>query len=181
MQTTTPLPTAARRADAAPRFVRPVTTLRLLRTVVARLYRSARSVESTTGITNAQLFLLRQIATGERISVNELAARVGARQNAVSPVLRRLITAGLVRKEASPADARRAELTLTPAGKRLLRRAPKPPTEVLLAALHALSPVDQRALASGLTSLVTALGLDPGAAPLLFESEPRRQHVPRRP
>jgi DNA-binding MarR family transcriptional regulator len=144
--------------------------LRLLRTVVAGLHRSARAIESSTGVTNAQLFLLRQVASNEGLSVTELAARVGARPNAVSPVLGRLISAGLVRKSIAHADARRAELRLTPAGRRLLRRAPIPPTEELVAALSQLATQDLQALVQGLTALAAGLGLDPDAAPLLFES-----------
>lgn len=158
----------------------PLATLQLLRIVVASLSRSARAIETTSGVTNAQLFLLRQIAAAERLSVTDLAHRIGARQNAVSPVLRRLVVAGLVQRAASDADGRRVELSLTASGRRMLRRVPAPPTEKLLRALESLPPADHHALSVGLASLVDALGLDPSAAPLLFEVESRRQPPARR-
>lgn len=156
----------------------PVAVLRLLRAVVAGLSNSARAIESTTGITNAQLFLLRQVGAARKISVSELADRIAARQNTVSAVLGRLTATGLVRKSASSRDGRRAELSLTPAGRRLLRRAPASPTDQLLGTLAALPAPERRALARGLGSLVTALRLDAGGAPLLFE--PVRHRRPPR-
>ena len=46
-----------------------------IRRLVNTLGQSARSVEQRTGVTNAQLFLLREIANADGSSINELAAR----------------------------------------------------------------------------------------------------------
>ncbi|MBK9548029.1 MAG: MarR family transcriptional regulator [Gemmatimonadetes bacterium] len=143
--------------------------LRLVRALVTVLDRSAREVEATTGITNAQLFVLRRLAAGGNPSVNELAERLHARQNTVSALLKRLVAAGLVMRARAADDGRRAVLSLTPAGRRLVRRAPPAPLEQLLGALEGMSATEVRALSRGLAPLVQRLGLAPESAPVLFE------------
>jgi len=144
--------------------------LRSLRAIVASLGRSARSVESRTGLTNGQLFLLRELAATSAMTVTELSERARARHNTVSTMLGRLVQAGLVRKARTATDGRRAMVSLTPAGHRTVRRAPTPPTTSLLDALHRLTDAEARALAKGLAALGAALGVSPTEAPLLFES-----------
>lgn len=155
-------------------IVRPITgdravALTSLRALVAALSGSARAVESRTGLTNAQLFLMRQMVGHESLSINDLAALANTRQNTVSSVVGRLVRLGLIRKVQSPDDRRRAAVSLSPKGVRLLAKAPPSPTETLIAGITALRAGEARALASGLTALVAALKLDVDAAPLLFE------------
>ena len=140
-----------------------------IRTLVAALTQSARTIEAHTGITNAQLFLLRQIATSGGLSINDLAERARTRQNTVSSVVSRLVEAGLVEKVRSEEDGRRAALSLTRAGKRVLSRAQSSPTEVLIVGLDSLRPQDVRNLAAGLQALITALDLTAEEPPMLFE------------
>ncbi len=147
----------------------------LIRVLIDGLSRSARSLEQRTGITNAQLFLLQQLADGEGLSVTELAQRARTQQSTVSIVVGRLVRARLVRSVRSESDGRRAVLTLTPSARRLLRNAPDPPTAAVLAALEKLSATDAKALAQGMRALVGALGLEQQPAPLLFEPAGRRK------
>lgn len=140
-----------------------------IRTLVAALTQSARTIEAHTGITNAQLFLLRQIAGSDALSINDLAERARTRQNTVSSVVSRLVEAGLVEKVRSEDDARRAALSLTRAGNRVLARAQPSPTEVLIAGLDSLRRQDVRNLAAGLQALITALNLTVDEPPMLFE------------
>lgn len=149
-------------------------SLAALRALVAALSGSARAIESRTGLTNAQLFLLRQIATKDAMSINELAERAHTRQNTVSAVVGGLEAVGMVRKSQSPFDRRKAAVTITPKGKRVLARAPRSPTEILITGLAALQQADARALAAGLAALVGTLELRTDDAPLLFEKQSRR-------
>lgn len=156
--------------------------LHALRAIVAALGRSARSVESRTGLTNGQLFLLRKLADREAMPVTALAESARARQNTVSTMLVRLVQAGLVRKARTTADARRAMLSLTPAGRRMLDRAPTPPTSTLLDAMHQVSDAEARALAKGLSALARSLGVPVSGAPMLFEAQrPRSTSLSPRP
>lgn len=149
--------------------------LQSLRTLIAALSRSARTVEVRTGMTNAQLFVLRQLATAAVLSVNEIAARVRTRQNSVSSVVGHLVRAGMATRARSAQDGRRAAVSITARGRRMLARAPEPPTELLIAGLDELTTRDARALAGGLRALVHSLGLAGDSAPLLFEQTARRR------
>jgi DNA-binding MarR family transcriptional regulator len=150
--------------------------LAALRTLVAALTRSARSIEWRTGFTNAQLFLLSQIAAAAPLSINELAERARTTQGTVSSVVGRIVRAGLASRARASDDARRVELTITPKGRRLLTRAPVPPTEALIDALDSLNDADARALATGLGALLRVMDLASDEAPMLFEDRSRARH-----
>jgi DNA-binding MarR family transcriptional regulator len=144
-------------------------TLDAIRAVVGALSRSARSVERRTGVTTAQLFVLRQLADADALSLGEIAERTLTRQSTVSIVVARLVKRGLVRRVRAADDRRRLELSLTPAGRRLLTRAPEPTTGRLLAALDELTTEQLRSLSVGLDALVAALGIESQAVGMLFE------------
>src|ERR1035437_8045682 len=154
--------------------------LKGVRTLVAALSQSARAVERRTGVTNAQLFLLQQLAGGNSRSVNDRAARARTQQSTVSIVVARLVRAGLAAKHKSAADGRIAVVSLTPKGRRLLRHAPVPPASALLRAIEALPVREARALADGVDALVRALDLSPPEATMLFEHAPTRRPAPPR-
>jgi len=143
-----------------------------VRTLVSTLSHSARAVERSTGITNAQLFLLQQLASADSLSVNDLATRARTQQSTASIVVARLVRAGLAAKRKSKSDGRIAVISLTPKGRRLLAHAPAPPTFALLRAIEALSARDARALVEGMDALVSALELSPPKVTLLFEHAP---------
>jgi DNA-binding MarR family transcriptional regulator len=158
------MPTAKRRVSSAH-----TNALRCIRALVDVLYHSARSVESRTGLTNAQLTILRQVAGHGPLTVNEIAARVRAGQNGVSMVLSRLEEAGLVTRAPSKLDRRRVHVSATASGKRVLRRSPRPPTEQLLEAVDRLSPAEAREVARAIGSLLHHMGRGPKPEHMLFE------------
>lgn len=133
--------------------------LEALRTFVAGQRTSARAVDWRTRFTNSQLLLLRELASAGALSVTELAQRTRTTQSTVSAVVGRLIEARLVHGKRSTTDRRRAALTLTPTGRRLLRRAPITPADAVPGALAALTSVQARGLANGLVALLAALGV----------------------
>lgn len=154
--------------------------LRALRTLIAALSRSARTIEARTGVTNAQLFVLQQLQTEEALGINALAARARTGQSAVSIVVRRLVRRGLVSRRRSAADGRRVGVSLTIAGRALVRQAPEPPTTRMLAAVGRLDHRDLRALARGLTALVSAMGIAGETPSMLFERDGNRRTRARR-
>jgi DNA-binding MarR family transcriptional regulator len=149
--------------------------LTLLRLLVDSLHRSARSVERRTGITNAQLFLLQQLGDDGPLPVKSLASRARTDQSTASTVVRRLERAGLAAKRRSKADGRSILVSLTAAGRGLLRDAPSPPTAAMLRALERIPAADARALARGLRSLARSLTLAPREPAMLFEEPPSRR------
>jgi DNA-binding MarR family transcriptional regulator len=89
-------------------------------------------------------------------------------QSSVSVVVKKLVTAKLVARKPSRQDARRLELSLTPAGKKLLARCPEPTQVRLVAALKRLAPNEVEGLTSGLSALVREMGLESEAPPAMF-------------
>lgn len=162
--------TAAERGAPRQRGVRQrAEVLQALRAIVGMLHRSARSVEQRTGLTNAQLFILQQLREAEPRSINELAGMVMTQQSTVSLVVSRLEARGLVRRARAADDARRVEVTLSPAGRRLLRAAPETPVAHILAGLDQLTPASIAKLHRGLRDFSEALGIEGTADALLFE------------
>jgi DNA-binding MarR family transcriptional regulator len=158
------MPTATARTPSAH-----AQALRCIRALVDILYHSARSVESRTGLTNAQLAILRQVASHGPLTVNEIAARVRAGQSGVSMVLSRLEETGLVERTPSKSDRRRVLVSATTVGRRLLRRSPRPPTEQLLKAVDRLSRAEAEQIARGLTSLLNHMRRGRKPEHMLFE------------
>jgi DNA-binding MarR family transcriptional regulator len=149
--------------------------LQNVRALVEGLSKSAQGVESRTGVTNAQLFLLQQIRTGRHLTVNDLAARALTTQSTVSIVLSRLERKGLVKRTRSPVDRRSVVLQLTATGKRVLRRAPRAATSEVMGALARLTTAELHALSHGLRALGRELGLAVKPPSMLFEEDGRRQ------
>lgn len=154
--------------------------LQSIRALVATLAQSARRVEQGTGVTNAQLFLLREIERAGPLSINELAALALTAQNTVSEIISRLAKSGLVARHRAKADARRVEVSLTAAGRRVLGDAPDPPTARLISALDELGERELRTVASALDRVIETLGGDRETAGMLFEPSVDRRRARRR-
>jgi DNA-binding MarR family transcriptional regulator len=145
--------------------------LQCIRALVKALHQSARAVERRTGVTNAQIFILRQLATTDGLSINAIAERALTGQNTVSTIVARLASRSLVRRGHVLSDGRRVVVTLTPAGRRLLRHAPEPPTERLLAALARMPISSVSALGRTIKALLHAMGASEEVAGMLFEND----------
>jgi DNA-binding MarR family transcriptional regulator len=142
-----------------------------LRRIVRDLRLSSREVERSAGISGAQLFVLQALAEERASSLNELADRTLTDQSSVSVVVRRLTDRRLVARKASHEDARRMELSLTPAGKRMLARCPEPTQARLVEALRRLDAPELARLTGGLSALVRELGSEPTSPPMFFDEE----------
>jgi DNA-binding MarR family transcriptional regulator len=158
------------------------TILDALRRIVRDLRLSSREAERDAGVSGAQLFVLQALAGGRVTSLNELAERTHTDQSSVSVVVRRLADRKLVTRKASRLDARRIELSLTPAGHRMLARCPEPMQARLLAAIRRLGAPELTALTRGLGALVREMGLEASSPQMFFEDPPhKRASSPRRP
>ena len=142
-----------------------------LRRVVRDLRLSARDAERSAGISGAQLFVLQSLVDEPASSLNELAERTLTDQSSVSVVVKRLADRKLVARKASPVDARRIELTLTAAGKRLLARCPEPTQARLVRSLRRMSPVELSNLKAGLAALLREMGIENEAPTMFFDDE----------
>ncbi len=150
-----------------------------IRRLVRVLRESSRAADVELGVSGAQLFVLRALASEHTLSINDLAALTLTHQSSVSVVAQTLATRGLVRRTTSPEDGRKVELALTPKGRTLIRGAADAAQERLINGLGQLAKADRRALASGLTKLVDAMGLSDAATPPRLSSQPGLASRPR--
>ena len=145
------------------------TALDAIRRISRALRLAAQETQSAAGVSAAQLFVLHALVDGAEASVSELAERTMTDRSSVASVVERLLTAKLVSRATSDSDRRRAAITITAKGRAVLRKAPTAPTQLLLDAIATMPKGDVRGLANGLSSLVSAMGIDRGPSGMLFE------------
>jgi DNA-binding MarR family transcriptional regulator len=155
-------------APAAPDGFHAVEALRRL---VRLLHDSARMAQGRTGISGAQLFVLRTLAQHPGLSINDLAERTMTHQSSVSVVVSRLLVRGLVARAPSPDDRRRQLVTLTARGRALYHRSPPVAQERIVEAVRKLSPARRHGLSDGLQALAKALCASPRGASMFFEDD----------
>lgn len=147
-------------------------TLNALRHLVRIITGASRVVEASTGITGAQIFVLRVLAAQtDPISLNDLAALTLTHQSTASAVVSRLVDQGFASRVRSPDDARRVELSITAAGRELLEKAPPTVQETLFRGMSGLSAGQRHSLANALEDLLASTGIEVGAAPMFYEGD----------
>ncbi len=144
-----------------------------LRRIVRVLRESSREAESKLGVSGAQLFALKALSEARQLSLSELAERTRTHQSSVSVVVKRLVRSKLVARKASPEDARQLELSLTPKGRALLKRAPNAAQDRLILAVEALPRGERQALGRVLAHLSEAMGAADTAPQMFFEEQRR--------
>jgi DNA-binding MarR family transcriptional regulator len=140
-----------------------------LRRVVHAIRVATRASERAFGLTTAQLFVLRQLSAAPGQSMSDLAARTRTTQSSISEVVARLVGRGLVARDLSKDDRRRAVLSLTAPGRSMLETAPETIQERLLRGFDQLDEATRTALADHLEAWLTASGLDDVSPTLFFE------------
>jgi DNA-binding MarR family transcriptional regulator len=148
------------------------TVMNALRRIVQGLRESAAYSEKTTGLTAAQLLVLKQVAGNDGMSVNALATATFTHQSTVSEVVTRLELKGFVTRERAADDARRVAIHLTPNGRAVLAVNPSSASDRLMTAVKSLPPETLDSLAAGLDALIRNAGLADEPAILFFEDKP---------
>ena len=82
-----------------------------------------RPILTELNITYPQYLVLLVLWEEGRVTVGRLGERLQLDSGTLSPLLKRLEANGFVRRERSPDDERLVDITLTPAGRRLERKA----------------------------------------------------------
>jgi len=140
-----------------------------LRRIVQVLRLSTLAIEKRHGVSGAQLFVLQQLVENGGVSLSELAARTRTDPSSVSVVVARLSRKGLVVAKRATDDRRRAVVTLSARGRKLLGKAPEPAQSRLVRALEALPRRDIATLGRALDHLATSLGASRKAPAMFFE------------
>ena len=129
-----------------------------LRSIVRAIGALSRTSTSSNGVSDAQLFALRQIAETPGLSLNDLAARTLARQSSVSELASRLEQRGYIKRSASESDARALELMITAKGRRAIADSRTTAQERLIEGLQRLPRARRAELAELLEQWLAAAG-----------------------
>jgi DNA-binding MarR family transcriptional regulator len=143
------------------------------RRILRELRLAARKTELATGLSAAQMFVLSTVIASPGCSVNDIAAATMTDRSSAAAIVDRLVEEGLVTREQSGEDKRRAVVTATARGKRAKTKAAPAPTMLLLAGLRSLSASELRTLADGLVALTKAMGIADTPPGMLFEEGTR--------
>ena len=155
--------------------------LNAFRNLVKALRVSDRAGVKRYGLGSGQIFVLHALDRESPLSVNDLAERTATDQSTVSVVVGKLVRKGLVARTRSGADARRAELALTPKGRQLVRKLPPPVQQLLINGVRRFSGDRAGDFADMLEEIVDGLGSVDEFPPLFFDDGPaaKRRRVPR--
>ncbi|MEO7501104.1 MAG: MarR family transcriptional regulator [Gemmatimonadaceae bacterium] len=143
-----------------------------LRRIVRALRQADVKSRGRGGIPTAQLFVLRQLRDKHAASITDICRATFTSQSSVSEVVARLEAKALLRRSKASDDSRRAELSLTEAGRKLLEQSPPPFQEKLASALRRLSRDEQQAPARGMTAWLREAGIGDAPATMFFEPDP---------
>jgi DNA-binding MarR family transcriptional regulator len=154
--------------------------LNSIRQLVRALRLFDREAQSKYGISAAQMFVLHTLNEQDAISLNDLAERTATDQSSASVVVQRLVDAGYVSRTTRKDDRRHVELRLTARGRAVVRRAPPPAQQRIIAAVDALPVRERKRFAVLLESFVENFGVRGKKAPMLFEDDPPKAKRTRR-
>lgn len=138
---------------------------------LVRFLRMPASTASASGVTTAQFFVLAQLKDAPAPSIRALAERTMSDPSSVSVVVAKLEQQGLIARVRDDQDTRRAGLSLTARGRKLLARAPELPQVRIIAALAAMPKTRRRSIAKALDQLVLAVGAHSIQPRMFFEED----------
>jgi len=133
-----------RRADSHDEAM--IAVLMQFRLIVRSIRRHYRWVEIKCGVSGAQLWAMAQVDASPGIKVSELARELAIHQSTASNILDKLEQTDLIERRRTAGDQRVVRLYLTPKGRQVVRRAPKPLRGVLQQALIDLPTVSLKSL-----------------------------------
>lgn len=112
--------------------------LDMCRRLVSLLHVASRASEKHLGLSAAQLFVLQKLSDDQTRSLNELAQLTHTHQSSVSVVVKKLVEKKLVSSRSARDDARRMELKISPAGRKVVEGSPEPIQEQLIRSIRSL-------------------------------------------
>lgn len=131
--------------------------LKAIRIILRRERAKEQRVNPVSGLTGAQLLVLRALAITPGQSVTDLAASTNKTHSTISEVVRGLIARDLVNRRADRLDARRSTLALTERGMACAKRSRRAKGS-LMRGLRRLGPGERRALREALERWIESSG-----------------------
>jgi DNA-binding MarR family transcriptional regulator len=121
--------------------------------------RRARAEVPGFPLPGAQVEVLRVVADHPGIGVAAAARELHLAANSVSTLVNQLVDAGLLRREADPADRRAARLAITDAARERMASLRRARTGLVAEALTGLSEEDKAAIDQALPALEKLMGI----------------------
>ena len=140
-----------------------------LRRLFKGIHQYSKALQRRSGLSSPQAWALTILDAERGLSLRELAERMYAHPSTVSGIMDRLVSHGWVRRETDTRDRRGIRLSLTPAGRRLLRSSPPAVQVGLRRTLVAMPSARLRALRESLEEVARGAELGRVEAPF-FES-----------
>ncbi len=128
-----------------------------LRRIIRAIDLRSRDLVSRYGLTGPQLTVLRELASGDGMSVGQLTRAIHLSQATVTGILDRLARRELIERHRSERDKRRVEVWLTDKGKRLAAEAPPLLQEEFTRQFNRLEDWEQTQILSTLQRLVAMM------------------------
>jgi len=158
-------PAPRRERGPGPRAVDADAIVGCLRRLFKGLHEHSKAMQRRAGLSAPQAWALAILAGESGISLGELADRMHAHPSTVSGIVDRLVGRGDVDRRPDPKDRRGVRLSLTPSGRRRLRRSPPPIQAGLQEALTRMPPRRLRSLRRALEEIVHSSELERVEAP----------------
>ena len=145
-----------------------------------RLIGLVRSLTPPDGISLTAAATLATLERSGPRRLTALAVQEGVTQPAMTQLIGRLQDAGLVRREADPADGRVVQVRLTDQGRETLARRRAVRAERLAAVLDLISPEDRAALAAALPAIDALASAQRNSPPTARYAQPADPEVSSR-
>ena len=117
-------------------------------------------VRQISGLTSAQLLLLRAIDNKPSATLGQLASQISLSQATTSTIIKRLESGGYICKTRSDVDRRKSQVFLTESGLEALVNAPNPLDQSFLDRFTSLKPYEQTAIVSSLQRVAEMMAND---------------------
>lgn len=152
--------------------------LHLLPVIGSSLFAGISHLGQAYRLTPAQVKVLLQLGTHDRMTVGEIAASLGVSMPAASELVDRLVDAGHLARTTDPNDRRRVLVAATPGSRRIGEELRALREAQLRHALAQLAPAERPTFIRALEALVAGLtyGIDPATScsrALVAQGEPR--------
>jgi len=148
-----------------------------LRRLFKAIQEHSKAILRKTGLSGPQVWALTILGAEPELSLGELAERLFAHPSTVSGIVDRLEKRGAIRRAVDPLDGRGIRLSLTPLGRRLLKRSPPPFQVGLRTALEDLPSSQLRQLRRGLEQVVKETSARRFASPFFDVEAPIPKQV----
>jgi DNA-binding MarR family transcriptional regulator len=150
-------------------------TLIALRRILRAVDLFGRELAQSVGLTAVQFRVLQIVAERDHCTAKEISQRMRVSQAAVTSLVDRLVSRGMVVREKSEVDRRQINIVTTPAGRETIAGAPDPLQQRFVQKFDNLDEWEQSMLVAALQRVATMLEAeDIDASPVLYHGEIRR-------